>query len=101
MFADGDTALQARVAAYWQARDRYLHAGRDVQPSANAERLLAQVREPLLAVLHTSPDFRPAREPLLRLAAAVEPHDPAMAQSLLAELARLAPPPLPIESRSP
>ena len=33
--------------------------------------MLAQVREPLLAVLRISPDFRPAYDPLLRMAGAL------------------------------
>lgn len=88
-----DAAVLARVAAYWRARDLYLAAGRHVQPNADARRMLAQVRQPLLDVLRTSPDFRPAREPLLRLAAAIAPADPRAADALRAELARLPEPP--------
>ncbi len=53
--------------------------------------MLAQVREPLLAVLRTSPDFRPAYDPLLRLAAALASSDAAAAGALLQELSRLQP----------
>lgn len=88
-----DTATRARVAAYWRARDLYLAAGRHVRPSADPRRMLAQVRQPLLDVLRTSPDFRPAREPLLRLAAALAHDAPATAEALRAELARLPEPP--------
>jgi spermidine synthase len=86
-----DAAWSARMAAYWAARNQFLEAGQRVKPAGDARHMLAQVREPLLGVLHTSADFRPAYEPLLRLATAVAPTDPAAARALLAELARLQP----------
>ena len=61
----------SRLAAYWTARNRFIEAGRDVQPVADVRRMLAQVREPLLSVLRISPDFRPAYDPLLRMATAL------------------------------
>lgn len=65
-----DVASAARLQAYGAARDRFLQAGRDVQPSADPQRMLAQVEAPLLDVLRLSPDFRPAYGPLLQLALA-------------------------------
>jgi spermidine synthase len=53
--------------------------------------MLAQVREGLLSVLRISPDFRPASDPLLRMAAALNESDPAAARALLAELAAMQP----------
>jgi spermidine synthase len=53
--------------------------------------MLARVREPLLSVLRTSPDFRPAYDPLLRMAIAVAPDDRAAARALLADLQRAQP----------
>jgi spermidine synthase len=78
--------LPPRLAAYWAARDQFIAAGRQVRPTADVATMLAQVREPLLGVLHTSPDFRPAREPLLRMAQALAASDPPAAQALLREL---------------
>lgn len=89
--ADADAATRARLAAYWQARDRFIEAGQRVQPTPDARRMLAQVHEPLLEVLRLSPDFRPAYDPLLRLAAALAQSDPAAAQRLLAELMQAQP----------
>lgn len=86
-----DGAQQQRLAAYVQARRRFLDAGRDVQPLADPARMLAQVREPLLAVLRTSADFQPAYDPLLRLARAVAERDPASARALFEQLGRLQP----------
>jgi spermidine synthase len=84
-----------RLAAYWQARDAFLAAGMAVQPAGNVRQMLAQVQQPLLAVLRTSADFRPAYDPLLRMAGALaasgSASDPAAARDLLAELQRLQP----------
>jgi spermidine synthase len=86
-----DEAWAPRLAAYWAARNRFIEAGRDVQPTPDVQRMLAQVREPLLSVLRTSPDFRPAYDPLLRMATALAPVDVAAARSLLNDLQRAQP----------
>ncbi|WP_236580394.1 fused MFS/spermidine synthase [Rubrivivax sp. A210] len=80
-----------RLQAYWRARDGFIAAGRHVRPAGDARQMLAQVREPLLAALRTSPDFRPAYDPLLRLAAALARSDEAAARALLHELVRVQP----------
>ena len=87
----GDATQAARLAAYWRARDLFISAGRSVQPSADVRAMLAQVQAPLLDVLRASPDFRPAYDPLLRMAQALARQDPAGARSLLQALARLQP----------
>lgn len=76
----------ARLAAYWRARDRFLQAGQGVQPSADVRQMLAQVREPLLSVLRTSPDFEAARLPLQRMAQALAATDAQAARQLQDEL---------------
>jgi spermidine synthase len=86
-----DVEWSTRLAAYWSARDRFLEVGRDVRPTPDVERMLAQVREPLLGVLRISPDFRPAYDPLLRMANALNERDPAAARALLDDLAHLQP----------
>ena len=87
----GDAAWSQRLAVYWTARHRFLEAGRDVRPTGDIQRMLAQVRDPLLAVLRISPDFRPAYDPLLRMAVELARSDPAESRALLAELARIQP----------
>ena len=86
-----DPAAAARLAAYWDARTRFLAAGRQVQPSTDVRRMLAQVQQPLLEVLRTSADFRPAYDPLLQMAAALARVDAPAARELLNELVRLQP----------
>ncbi len=86
-----DSAWPLRLAAYWAARNRFIEAGRGVRPSANVGVMLAQVREPLLSVLRISPEFRPAYDPLLRMAYALGRTDPAAARALLSELMQAQP----------
>lgn len=83
--------LAPRLNAYAQARRSYLDLGRRVRPSADPAAMLASVGEPLLAVLRQSPDFRPAVEPLRRLAQALAARDPTAARQLLDALARIRP----------
>ena len=89
--AQATTDWSARLGAYWSARDRYIEAGRNITASADPRRMLEQVREPLLDVLRTSPDFRPAYDPLLRMAVALADTNPDSARTLLNELQRLQP----------
>ena len=79
------------MAAYWAARDRFIEIGRNVQPQSEPAAMLAQVREPLLAVLRVSPDFRPAYDPLLSMAVALGRIDAPSARTLLNDLAHVQP----------
>lgn len=88
---ESQSEWQSRLANYWAARNRFIEAGRDVRPSPDVQEMLAQVREPLLSILHTSPDFRPAYDPLLRMAAALSRVDRDAARSLLEELQQAQP----------
>ncbi|UCV07567.1 fused MFS/spermidine synthase [Dechloromonas denitrificans] len=89
--APRESAETTRLAAYWAARNRFIEAGRNVQPMADVRRMLGQVREPLLAILRTSPDFRPAYDPLLRMAGALSRVDVAAARALLHDLQQAQP----------
>ena len=91
MRPEPDTNLSRRLVSYWRARDRFIESGRNVRPSQQLGDMLAQVREPLLAVLRISPDFRPAYDPLLSMAAALARTDANGARALLNELERLQP----------
>ncbi|MBX9964622.1 MAG: fused MFS/spermidine synthase [Burkholderiales bacterium] len=91
LLAAAEPGLTSRLAAYWVARDRFIEAGRDVHPVSDVQRMLAQVRAPLLSVLRVSPDFRPAYDPLLRMAIALGEVDAPAARALLMELRRVQP----------
>ena len=84
--APHDIALASRLVAYWAARNRFIELGRDVRPTSDVRRMLAQVREPLLSVLRISPEFRPAYDPLLRMATVLGRIDAVAARALLIEL---------------
>ena len=82
----GHDADAVRLAAYWAARDGFINAGLAVRPSADLRDMLAQVQQPLLAVLQRSPDFRPAYDPLLRMAEQLGRSDAPAARALLTAL---------------
>ena len=89
--AGADASWPQRLAAYWAARNRFIQAGRDVRASADVKEMLSQVREPLLSVLRISPDFRPAYDPLLRMALSLGRTDSPAARALLSELVQTQP----------
>lgn len=80
-----------RLAAYWAVRDRFIEVGAGVQPSPDLHAMLDQVREPLLDLLHRSPDFRAAYDPLLQMALALARTEPEAARVLLGRLQRAQP----------
>jgi spermidine synthase len=86
-----DVVWSSRLAAYWAARNRFIEVGRDVRPTPDVRRMLAQVRQSLLSVLRISPEFRPAYDPLLRMAAALSDSDTVAARALLVELQNAQP----------
>lgn len=88
---DDDGTSVARLAAYWAARGRFLAIGATIRPTRDPRLLLARVRDPLLEVLHISPDFTPAYRPLAALATKLRDREPFLARSLLRQLESLAP----------
>ncbi|WP_350295766.1 fused MFS/spermidine synthase [Limnohabitans sp. Rim8] len=92
----------ARLEAYWAARAKYIAFGMAVRPDRDPRVMLNQLRLPLLDMVSTSPDFRPASEPLLALAEAVRETDPQLsAQVKLALRTALSTPPSPSSASSP
>lgn len=86
-----DPSWSRRLAAYWTARNQYIEAGRNIQPSTTVQEMLSQVREPLLSVLRISPDFWPAYDPLIHMATLLERTDASAARALLQELLEIQP----------
>lgn len=77
---------RARLAAYRAARARFIELGTRVWPSDDARDMLAQIGQPLLEIVRLSPDFRPAYDPLVNMAAALATSDSGRAQVLLSQL---------------
>jgi len=90
LVAPGSTG-ERRLAAYRAARERFIELGQSVRPTPDARAMLARVQEPLLAVLRTSADFRPAYDPLVRMALALARTDRRAAGALLEQLRELQP----------
>ena len=86
-----DVDVATRLKAYWSARDKFIRTGVSVRPTADATAMLAQVRQPLLDVLKTSADFRPAYDPLLAMAQTLVDTNPALAREVLQEINALQP----------
>jgi spermidine synthase len=82
---------QARLASYWQARQRFLQAGVGVEEAADPRKMLAEVREPLLRIVRQDQDFAPAYDPLLVLAWRLSRTEPLAARDLLQELEQANP----------
>jgi spermidine synthase len=75
-----------RLAAYWAARNRFLHAGVGVSPTNDVRQLLSQVGAPLLSIVRESPDFEAAYNPLLAMARTLYRVDADAARRLLVAL---------------
>ena len=75
-----------RLAAYWVARNRFLHAGEGVPRTGDVRELLSYVRKPLLEVVRMSPDFDPAYRPLLAMAQSLVRIDPDAGRNLVVQL---------------
>ena len=86
-----DRAVRQRLQAYWLARQQFIRIGVGVKPSADPRAMLAQVHQPLLKVLATSADFRPAYDPLLAMAQALLNTDPPLARQVLQDIHTLQP----------
>ena len=89
--AGPDAAVAQRLAAYWSARNKFIRTGVGIKPTADATAMLAQVHQPLLDVVKTSRDFRPAYDPLLAMAQALMISNPPLARQVLQEISTLQP----------
>jgi spermidine synthase len=78
--------VHERLSKYWTARNRFLHAGVGVPRTGDVRELLSFVREPLLEVVRTSPDFDRAYRPLLAMAQSLVRIDPDAGKNLVEQL---------------
>ncbi len=83
--------LDARLIAYWRARDRFLEGGAALRGEPRGAALVAAASPALLEAVHLSPEFEPAYQPLLAMARALRGGDPAAAVKLLREIDAAAP----------
>ncbi len=83
--------LSIRLTNYWQARNRFIHAGIGVPRTNQIEALLRYVKDPLLDIVRTSSEFDPAYYPLLSIANQLYRSNPLLAEKLLDELAAANP----------
>ncbi|MEE4112585.1 MAG: hypothetical protein V2I40_07190 [Desulfobacteraceae bacterium] len=75
-----------RLTAYFSARNRFLHVGVGIRPTADVEKMLSQVQGPLLSIVRESPDFEAAYHPLIDMARRLHAINPEAAENLLREL---------------
>ncbi len=87
-----DGALfDARLEAYWRARDAFVRLGAEVQPTGNVNNDARVLAPRLIGIVRLSPDFAPAYEPVLEIARRLAGTERAFAIALLADLAAANP----------
>jgi spermidine synthase len=86
-----DAEFGDRLAAYWRARDAFLRLGATVPVTGDPKTDAPALAPELLRVMAISPDYAPARRPLMALARALGAVDPGSAQELLTAMETLAP----------
>jgi spermidine synthase len=86
-----EAQILARIQNYWDARNKFIALGSTVRASDDIQKMLAQLRQPLIKIILTSPDFRPAYDPLLNIASSLAMTDKTAARSLYYELGQINP----------
>jgi len=82
---------QARLLAYWRARDRFLEAGASLEGEPRGRRLIDAASPGLLEALELSGEFDPAYRPLIAMARSLLDSDRDAARRLLQEIDAAAP----------
>lgn len=86
----GKAVLQ-RLTAFWEARNLFLKAGVGIRQTNDVEKMLEQVKAPLLSVVRKSRDFDAAYTPLLVMARHLYQTNPRAAELLLIDLEKANP----------
>ncbi|CAL79965.1 putative Spermine/spermidine synthase family protein [Bradyrhizobium sp. ORS 278] len=84
-------AWQQRLAAYWQARDRFIRAGASLSGEPRGAALIAAAAPGLLDAVRLSAEFEPAYTPLISMARSLLASDRAGAERLLEAIDAAAP----------
>ena len=88
---DEDRDAHRRLASYWNARNRFIHAGSEVPETRDIQLVLRNSRESLLEVIRESPDFTAAYLPLLAMSQQLYAVDPSASKALLLDLEKANP----------
>lgn len=81
-----EAPAQRRLAAYWQARDRYLQIGVGMLAAKGPRDVIRSLAPQLVELVRLSPDFTPAYMPVIAMARQLAVTDPASARRLLEAL---------------
>jgi spermidine synthase len=86
-----DPRMASRLAAYWQARDRFLEAGAALKGDPRGLALVNAAAPALLESIRISPEFDPAYNPLMVMARSLMASHRGAAEQLLREIDSAAP----------
>lgn len=91
LLASADPATQARLAAYWKARDGYIGIGARALAAKGPRDVIGTLAPQLIELVRISPDFDAAYAPVLAMARQLAVTDPSGARRLLEALDRANP----------
>lgn len=91
LLAGADAATQARLAAYWTARDGYVAMGARALAAKGPRDVIGTLAPQLIDLVRISPDFDAAYAPVLAMARQLAVTDPSAARRLLEALDRANP----------
>lgn len=91
LLAGADAATQARLAAYWTARDGYVAMGARALAAKGPRDVIGTLAPQLIELVRISPDFDAAYAPVLAMARQLAVTDPSAARRLLEALDRANP----------
>ncbi|MFG1203616.1 fused MFS/spermidine synthase [Xanthobacter aminoxidans] len=91
LLAGADPATQARLSAYWKARDGYIGMGARALAAKGPRDVIGTLAPQLIELVRISPDFEAAYAPVLAMARQLAVTDPSGARRLLEALDRANP----------
>ena len=91
LLAGDDPTAQARLAAYWKARDGYIGMGARALAAKGPRDVIGTLAPQLIELVRISPDFDAAYAPVLAMARQLAVTEPSAARRLLEALDRANP----------